>query len=78
MPWLSPKIVTFLNRDWNDGYSNQSLIQLQSTATCQLQIYDPNALPDCVIDRALDLVSRLQENCTTLRGGDSDGHSETA
>ena len=25
IPWLSHKIVTFLNSDWSDGYSNQNL-----------------------------------------------------
>ena len=61
IPWLSHKIVTFLDHEWNDGYSNQSLIQMQSTVTCQIQTYDSDSLPDCVIDKAIELVSRLQE-----------------
>lgn len=61
IPWLSHKIVTFLNRDWNDGYANQSLLQLQSTVTCQVQLYDPAGLPNGIIEIALNLVSRLQE-----------------
>lgn len=61
IPLLSYKVVAFLNSDWNNGYSNQSLIQLQSTATCQIQLYKPSDLPHCVIDSALDLTRRLQE-----------------
>jgi hypothetical protein len=61
IPWLSNKIVAFLNQNWNNGYSNQSLIQLQSTATCQIQLYDPANSPECIIARAIELVSRLQE-----------------
>jgi hypothetical protein len=61
IPWLSHKIVTFLNSEWDRGYSNQSLVQMQSTLTCQIQIYDPSGLPKCVVDCALDLVGRLQE-----------------
>lgn len=61
IPWLSHKVVAFLNTEWNDGYSNQSLIQLQSIATCQVQLYHASALPQCIIDPALRLVHRLQE-----------------
>lgn len=61
IPGLSHKIIAFLNQDWNNGYSNQSLIQLQSNATCQIQLYDPRLSPDCIIDRAIELVGRLQE-----------------
>ena len=61
IPGLSHKIVAFLNSDWNDGYANQSLVQLQSTTTCQVQLYQPSALPQCIIDPALTLVRRLQE-----------------
>ena len=61
IPWLSHKIVTFLDHAWNDGYSNQSIIQLQSTFTCQIHIYDSMNLPHCVVEKALDLVSRLQD-----------------
>lgn len=61
IPGLSHKIVAFLNSDWNDGYANQSLIQLQSTATCQVQLYQPSALPQCIIEPSLRLISRLQE-----------------
>lgn len=61
IPWLSNKVVAFLNSEWNDGYSNQSLIQLQSIATCQVQLYQASALPQCIIESALRFVHRLQE-----------------
>lgn len=61
IPGLSHKIVAFLNSEWNDGYANQSLMQLQSTATCKVQLYQPSALPQCIIEPALILVRRLQE-----------------
>jgi hypothetical protein len=61
IPWLSPKIVAFLNIDWNDGYANKSLIQLQSIATCQVQLYPPTGLPQCIIEPSMKLVRRLQE-----------------
>jgi hypothetical protein len=61
IPWLSSKIVAFLDRAWNDGYSNRTILELQSTVTCQVHLYDSSKLPDCIIQPALDLISRLQE-----------------
>jgi len=61
IPELSYKVVAFLNEEWDSGYSNQSLIQLKSNATCQIQPFRPANLPDCIIDPALQLVLRLQE-----------------
>lgn len=61
IPWLSHKVVTFLDQKWNDGYSNQSLIQLQAITTCQVRLYDSSALPTCVVECALEQVGRLQE-----------------
>jgi hypothetical protein len=61
IPTVSNKIVTFLNQDWNSGYANQSLLQLQSTVTCQIQVYKTCDLPDCIIKPAMSLVGRLQE-----------------
>lgn len=61
MPSIAHKIVAFIDNQWNGGYSNQALLQLQSIATCRLQPYDHNQLPSCIIDPALDLVARLQE-----------------
>lgn len=61
IPSVSNKIVTFLDKDHNDGYSNTTLMQLQSTATCKVQLYQSCDLPNCVIDAATTLVRRLQE-----------------
>lgn len=61
IPGLSHKIVTFLDRQWNAGYANRSLIEIQSTATCDIVLYDDAKLPDCIIDKACGLVVRLQE-----------------
>ena len=61
IPELSYKVVAFLNQEWDDGYSNQSLIQLRSNITCQIQPYRAPELPDCIVGTALDLVRRLQE-----------------
>jgi hypothetical protein len=33
MPGISHKIVTFVDKRWNSGYANQTLLQLQSTMT---------------------------------------------
>jgi hypothetical protein len=60
-PGLAHKIVAFLNQSWNDGYSNRTLIELQSRVTCAVELYDPANLPSCIIDKALELVRRLQE-----------------
>jgi hypothetical protein len=61
IPGISHKVVAFLDNAWSAGYSNQSLVQLQSTATCQIQLYQSSDLPDCVIRIAQNLVRRLQE-----------------
>jgi len=61
IPGVSHKIVAFLNSEWNDGYANQSLVQLQSVATCQIQLYTPDGLPANIVDAACALVRRLQE-----------------
>lgn len=61
IPGISHKIVAFIDYAWSDGYSNQSLVQLQSTATCQIQTYDCKNLPGCIIEKAKELIMRLQE-----------------
>jgi len=61
LPKLSHKIVTFLDRQWNDGYANRSLIELQSRVTCAIEPYDAEQLPSCIISKAAEMVGRLQE-----------------
>lgn len=62
VPGLSSKIITFLNKKWNDGYSNQTLINLKSTISCQIQVYDENKLPHCVIDESIKIIKVLKES----------------
>ncbi len=61
IPGVAPKIVAFLDQAWCGGYASQSLIQLESIATCRIQLYDASQLPTCVIAKATDMVRRLQE-----------------
>lgn len=61
LPTISNKIVAFLNSAWNDGYSNKSLMELQTYSTCKIQLYDASNLPECIVSSALDIVYRLQE-----------------
>jgi hypothetical protein len=61
MPGIANRIVTFVDAEKNNGYSNLSLLQLQSTATSPIQVYKPCNLPGCVIDCARAMVHRLQE-----------------
>jgi hypothetical protein len=61
IPLLSRKLAAFLNREWDRGYSNRSLIQAKATLACQIHIYDPTQLPECIVDQALEVVGRLQE-----------------
>ncbi len=61
LPEISHKVIAFLNNAWNDGYSNRSLLELQTYSTCKIQLYDAINLPDCVVNAALDITYRLQE-----------------
>lgn len=61
IPAVSGRIVAFINSNYNTGYSNQTLLQMESIATSRIQIYDPATLPHCIIEKARDLVRRLQE-----------------
>lgn len=61
MPGISRKIITFLDRQSNDGYANRSLIELRSQATSDIVLYDEAQLPQCIITPVLDMVRRLQE-----------------
>lgn len=61
LPRVSHKIITFLNQDWNSGYSNRALLEIESRLTCATELYDPANMPDCIIRKASELVRRLQE-----------------
>jgi hypothetical protein len=61
VPRIAHKIVTFLNRAHNGGYSNETLLELQSTVTCAVELYDQENLPGCIVTSALGRITRLQE-----------------
>jgi hypothetical protein len=61
IPGISHKVCAFVDRTYTDGYSHQSLVATQTNASCKIQIYNSCELPNCVVDYALDQVSRLQE-----------------
>ena len=61
MPGVGNKIVAFIDRDWNDGYSNKALLQMESSLTSRIQLYEASDLPHGVIKRATDCIQRLQE-----------------
>lgn len=66
VPGVSRKIVTFLDHRWNEGYSNRTLIELKSTFTCEIELYDHSQLPNCIISKSLQLVQRVQDICWFL------------
>lgn len=43
------------------GISNRSLIELESRVTCAVEPYDGTELPGCIISKATEIVSRLQQ-----------------
>ncbi len=61
IPSISNRIVTFVDRAYNDGYANKALLDFQSTATSKIQIYNAADLPGCIVEQARLLVRRLQE-----------------
>jgi hypothetical protein len=61
IPSISHRIVTFIDGNHDDGYANKTLLELQSTATCKVQVYKAADLPGCVVEHARSLVRRLQE-----------------
>lgn len=61
IPSVSHRIVTFVDGALNDGYANKTLLELQSTATCRVQVYTAGELPGCVVEYARGSVRRLQE-----------------
>lgn len=61
LPHLAGKIYTFVDQGWADGYSARSLLELRSNATAEVELYDASKLPGCIVDKAVNLVQRLQE-----------------
>lgn len=61
LPGISNKVITFLDKQWNNGYSNSTLIQMQSVVSCRVQQYNAPDLPYCIIKAAKDQVKLLRE-----------------
>jgi hypothetical protein len=61
LPTVSRKVIAFVDQAHLNGYSHQSLIAAQTSASCRVEIYDGLKLPDCIIDCALLEIRRLQE-----------------
>jgi hypothetical protein len=61
LPTVSRKVIAFVDEAHLNGYSHQSLIAAQTSASCRVEIYDAYKLPTCVIDYALNEIRRLQE-----------------
>jgi hypothetical protein len=58
---ISRKLIAFIDQAYQNGYSNQSLMAAQSSASCKVELYDGFKLPTCIIDHAIGEVRRLQE-----------------
>lgn len=58
---VSRKVIAFVDEAHLNGYSHQSLIAAQTSASCRVETYDSHNLPNCIIDRALGEIRRLQE-----------------
>ena len=61
LPTLSRKVIAFVDHVHLNGYSHQSLIAAQTSASCKVEIYDGYKLPECIIDYAQNEIRRLQE-----------------
>ena len=61
IPGVSHNIVAFIDSEKSDGYSNTTLQQLQTTATCKVHFYRSCELPDAIVGPARLMVERLQE-----------------
>lgn len=61
IPALSPKIITFLDHQWNNGYANQSIIQLSTLNSPQVRFYDNAQLPAVIVDESMKIIRTLKE-----------------
>lgn len=66
MPGISNKVITFIDEQWNNGYSNSTLLQLQSIVTCRVQQYKSADLPHCVINATKAQIKVLREGYYAL------------
>ncbi|MGF0539895.1 hypothetical protein ACQQ2Q_17990 [Agrobacterium sp. ES01] len=58
---IAHKLIAFVDQAHVNGYSPQSLMATQTSASCKIEVYSASDLPGCIIDKALDQVRRLQE-----------------
>jgi hypothetical protein len=61
LPTVSRKVIAFVDQAHLNGYSHQSLIAAQTSASCRVEVYDGLKLPACIVDHALAEIRRLQE-----------------
>lgn len=61
LPTVSRKVIAFVDQVHLSGYSHQSLIAAQTSASCRVEMYDGYKLPMCIVDYALNEIRRLQE-----------------
>jgi hypothetical protein len=62
IPSISPKIVTFLDHQWNGGYANQSLVHLNPINSPQIRFYDQAQLPAVIVEESLNIIRTLKES----------------
>jgi hypothetical protein len=61
LPTVSRKVIAFIDQLYLSGYSHQSLLAAQTSASCKVEVYDGLKLPGCIIEYALGEVQKLQE-----------------
>lgn len=61
VPQISNKVIAYVDKEYTNGYSTQSLMSAGSVSTCRVESYDSKNLPKCVVDMAIDQMRRLQE-----------------
>ncbi len=61
LPTIARKLIAFIDEAHLTGYSHQSLIAAQTSASCKIEVYNGLKLPGCIVNYALDEMRRLQE-----------------
>lgn len=61
VPFIGSKIVAYVDSQWDDGFANKALVEIQSPSTCKIQPYNSCDLPNIIIEDSLSIVKRLQE-----------------
>lgn len=58
---VNKKIIVFLNEEFNDGYSNQSLFAMSSILSCEIIYYKGFSDVDKIILIALETIQKVRE-----------------